>query len=329
MNPKISIIVPVYNTMNYIERCVNSLLNQTYQNIEIIIVNDGSTDESWNVIENLKKLDCRIMSICQKNQGVTSARLNGILHASGEWIGFVDSDDEIEPNMYELLIRNAYLYHADISHCGYKLIFPERNRTHFFYNTKVVKIQSNLIGIKDLLEGKLIEPGLCNKLFRKELFYNIMSTDLLDKSIKINEDLLMNYYLFCKSKQSVFIDECLYNYNVRYTSSSRQGMNYNKIYDPIKVRRIILNTIPSELQQVAMNSYISTCVYTFNSLICNKDSNWKDCIAVRRYILNSKQQIRGLNLRIKILAKFIMYNPWLYKYIYRFYSTHLQEHKYN
>ena len=104
MKDKISIIIPVYNLEKYIKRAVESVLKQTYSNIEVIIVDDGSSDKSWTIIQEIADGDNRVVPIHQENGGVTSARLNGVRHSMGEWIGFVDGDDEVEPDMYEILL---------------------------------------------------------------------------------------------------------------------------------------------------------------------------------------------------------------------------------
>ena len=219
-NNLISVIVPVYNLENYIERCLASIQSQTYSNIEIIVVDDGSIDSSWNVINRIAKEDNRIIPIHKENGGVSSARMLGLANANGEWIGFVDGDDEIEEDMYEVLINNAFEYDADISHCGYKMIFND-GRITSFYDTKVKKIQDNTTGVIDLLEGDLIEPGLWNKLYKKSLFEDIE----LDTNIKINEDLLLNYYLFKNSQLSIFEDLTKYHYLIRDNSASRSKFN--------------------------------------------------------------------------------------------------------
>ena len=232
-NNLISVIVPVYNLENYIERCLKSIQNQTYSNIEIIVVDDGSIDNSWNVINRIAKEDNRIIPVHKENGGVSSARILGLSHANGEWIGFVDGDDEIEEDMYEVLINNALEYNAFISHCGYKMIFND-GRITSFYDTKIRKVQDNTTGIVDLLEGDLIEPGLCNKIFKKSLFEDVK----LDTNIKINEDLLLNYYLFKNSRSSIFEDLTKYHYIIRDNSASRSKLNDYKIYDPIRVKKL-------------------------------------------------------------------------------------------
>ena len=105
MNEKISIIIPVYNLEKYIKRTAESVLKQTYTNIEVIIVDDGSSDESWKIIQKIADKDNRVIPIHQENGGVTSARLKGVRRSTGEWIGFVDGDDEIESDMYEILLN--------------------------------------------------------------------------------------------------------------------------------------------------------------------------------------------------------------------------------
>lgn len=150
---KISVIIPVYDLEAYVERAVRSVLQQTYTNIEVLIVDDGSTDNSWKVVQRIAASDNRVIPIKQENKGVTSARINGIRHATGQWIGFVDGDDEIESDMYQILLSNAEKYHTDISHCGYQMIFGD-GRIHYFYGTGNIRTQDNLKGVMDLLEGK-------------------------------------------------------------------------------------------------------------------------------------------------------------------------------
>lgn len=209
-NSLISVIVPAYNVEKWLSRCLDSILNQTYKNIEIVVIDDGSKDNTKSLIDEYSHKYKNIISVYQENQGVSYARVNGIKKANGEWIGFIDSDDEIELDMYEMLLKNALRYQADISHCGYQMVFE--NKINYFYNTGHIVIQDNLTGLKDLLEGKFIEPGLCNKLFHKKLFKDLLDNDVMDLSIKINEDLLRNYYLFKESHLSVFEDQCKYTY---------------------------------------------------------------------------------------------------------------------
>ena len=148
-NDLISIIVPVFNLENELPRCLDSILAQSYKIIEVIIVDDGSSDNSAYVIRQYAEKDSRIKPVFQENGGVTSARLRGVREASGQWIGFVDGDDEVEPDMYERLLKNAVAYHSDISHCGYQMCF-EDGRIHYFHNTGLLAQQDKISALKEL-----------------------------------------------------------------------------------------------------------------------------------------------------------------------------------
>ena len=326
MDNKISIIVPVYNIQNYVERCVKSILRQTYKKIEVIIVNDGSTDDGWNIIQKLSEIDTRIVLVNKENGGATSARLAGIEKATGEWIGFVDGDDEIEPDMYELLIDNAVKYHADISHCGYQMIFDD-GRVNFFHNTGCFIKQDKMTGLKELLEGSRVEPGLCNKLFRKNLLQNVLHSGIMPQDIKINEDLLMNYFLFSQAKLSVFEDVCKYHYIVRKDSASRAKLNEHRIFDPIKVKRIILNQAESEMLQFARKAYISTCINVYNELVLEKGYTDEKKV-VRKYICDNKEWHNLLSRKQRLLANLVCRIPMLYPFLYGIYARFFQQKRY-
>ncbi|MFR3893585.1 MAG: glycosyltransferase family 2 protein [Merdibacter sp.] len=237
-NYKVSLIMPVYNISSVLERSIDSVLNQTYRNIELVIVDDGSTDLSPKIIDQYAKSHSNVIPIHRKNGGVFSARIDGVNQASGEFIGFIDGDDYMEPEMIEQLIKNAIEYDADISHCGYQMVFPD-DRVDYYYGTGKLIIQNNAKGLTDLLQGTFIEPGLWNKLYRRKLFDQVKLNDL-DFSIKINEDLLLNYYLFKNSNCSVYEDNCYYHYIIRPNSAATSKINEHKLSDPLKVLKIML-----------------------------------------------------------------------------------------
>lgn len=242
----ISVIVPAYNIQDYIENTIASICAQTYKNLEIILVDDGSCDNTPAIIDKLAAQDSRIVPIHKQNGGVTSARLRGVQAAQGKWIGFVDGDDYIEPNMYEVLLYNAKKYKADISHCGYQMVFP--SRVDYYYNTKRTVLQDNLTGVQDLLDGIFVEPGLWNKLFRRELFERLIRDNLMDTSIRNTEDFLMNFYLFRESRRSIFCDYCLYHYLLRKGSAATSLLNEHKLADPLKVLEIIEQKVTGHVE---------------------------------------------------------------------------------
>lgn len=260
MKDLLSIIIPSYNIELYIARCLDSLINQTYTNLEIIVVDDGSTDDTLSIIKSYEKKDKRIHVIHKENEGVSNARLTGMKQAKGKYIGFVDGDDMVEFDMFELLMNNAKEFNADISHCGYVMDFPD-GHSDLYYGTGQKIIQNNETGLKDLLRGQCIEPGLWNKIYKKELIETFINNKNMDYSIKNLEDLLVNYYLFKESNVSIYEDRCKYHYILR-KSSAATNISRNKIIDPIKVFKIIMDDINSynELYEIVYSRYVYTLI---------------------------------------------------------------------
>lgn len=324
----ISVIIPAFNVEFAIVNTLNSVLAQTYPELEIIVIDDGSTDKTGQVIDAYAAQHDQVITVHTKNQGVTAARLTGIKQASGEWIGFVDADDEIEPDMYELLLNNAELYKADISHCGYQMIFPD-GRINYFHNTGNLVQQDKITALKDLLNGSLIEPSLCNKLFHRTLFYSLLHTAAMDKNIKINEDLLMNYILFSEANKAVFQDSCKYHYLIRSNSASREPLNQYKIFDPIRVKQIILDMNIDNMAEATRKAYIGTCINVYNSLMLDKTNQYmQEQKIIRNLIYEHKNWISLLSRKQHLLANFILCCPIGYKPIYRFYAKYLLKNFY-
>lgn len=236
MEALISVVIPAYNIENYISKTLDSVLAQTYQNLQIIVVNDGSKDGTGKILDEYALKDSRIQVIHKENGGVTSARLRGVAEAKGQYIGFVDGDDYIEPQMYARLLENLIGYDADISHCGYQMVFPS-GKVDYYHNTGALVVANNEQGCAQLLDGSVVEPGLWNKLYRRELFQGL--SQWMDLSIRNNEDLLMNFYLFRKAQISVFEDVCPYHYMLRRGSASTSGINEHKLKDPSRVQHIL------------------------------------------------------------------------------------------
>ena len=237
MSETISIIIPAYNIQDHLGPTLDSVLAQIYRDLEILVVNDGSTDGTAAVMEVYAAKDSRIRAIHKENGGVTSARLRGVAEATGAYIGFVDGDDYIEPEMYQRLLENLKQCDADISHCGYQMVFP--SRVDYYYNTGKMTIQQGKQGCTDLLDGSFVEPALVNKLYRRELFDGLDAW--MDRTVRINEDLLMNFYLFRQVRTAVFEDICPYHYVLRKGSASTSRLNVHKLQDPLKVLHLLLD----------------------------------------------------------------------------------------
>ena len=328
-NQKISVIVPAYNNAPWLSRCLDSILAQTYQNLEIIVVNDGSKDDTPAVMESYADKDPRVHTIHKENGGVTSARLAGVKASTGMWIGFVDGDDAIDPDMYQRLLENALTHHADISHCGYRMVFSD-GRVNYFHNTRKLVHQNKNTGLTDLLQGTMVEPGLCNKLYRRTLVEQLLKKSTVLAGIKINEDLLMNFLLFSGAENSIFEDFCPYQYIVRENSASRQELNRHQIYDPVAVKAKICTLSTSELQNTTQAAYLSTCINVYNSIVLSgRHDLEKDREHIRQYILSHRTWISCMEKKRRLLANLICFVPILYPLIYGIYNKHFLKHVYD
>ena len=220
---KISIIVPVYNSEKYLPKCIESILNQTYENIEIILINDGSTDESINVCNRYAQYDKRIIVINKENGGVSSARNRGLDIASGDYIGFVDSDDFIDNKMYERLLATSLEYDADIVECGYNRIDEDYKETKKF-PLKDAIIEGNYECSKSYLAKVNTTNFNVNKLYKKFIFDNLRYPNLSH-----SEDYVVNAKAFYKCNRKATISDCYYYYVNRKGSACHQPLSEKRL----------------------------------------------------------------------------------------------------
>ncbi len=320
----ISVIVPAYNVENCIGRTLDSILGQSFSELEIIVVDDGSQDGTGAVVDRYAAAyPDWLIALHIPNSGVTNARLTGVARARGEWIGFVDGDDVIEPDMYARLFANAQNHKADISHCGYQMVF-EDGRINYFHNTGVTHVHDRADALRELLSGRQIEPGLWNKLFHKRLFSGLE----MDRTIRINEDLLMNFYLFSAAERTVFEDWCPYHYMVRSSSVTRVRLNKHRIYDPIRVKEIIRDSVPADLAREAQQAYLNTCIAVYHSLITAGRGYRADIRNVRRFLREERDALPLLGRKRMALAQLIIYAPALYVPVYLVYYRFFQRKVY-
>lgn len=211
----ISVIVPIYNMEKYLKRCLDSIVNQTYSDLEIILINDGSKDNSKEICDDYAKKDKRIRVIHKDNEGVSAARNDGIDAANGEYLAFVDSDDYIAPDMIERLYNNTKAYNADISICDF-CATTDTNCVGTKSNS-VVSMNADL-AIKHLyIDADIGFVILWGKLFRKEIFDEIR----LPKGIKCAEDNYISYKLLYKANTITFEKSKLYMYFQRADSETK------------------------------------------------------------------------------------------------------------
>ena len=206
LQPKISVIVPIYNTEKYLSRCIGSIQRQTYSNMEIILVNDGSSDTSIDICNQHKKQDKRIILINKQNSGVASARNAGLDYASGDFIGFVDSDDYIAPEMYEKLLEAAIKFNADIVECGY-IDVNSNKMTQIQHHLKATILRGNYECSRTYLLHENTTNFSWNKLFGKKIF-----SELRFPHFAYSEDYVVNTKAFYECTLKVTIAGCYYFY---------------------------------------------------------------------------------------------------------------------
>lgn len=233
---KVSIIVPVYNVEKYIKRCLDSLVGQTLDDIEIIIVNDGSPDNSQNIIdEYVKKYPKMIKSYIKENNGQGSARNLGIKKATGEYLGFVDSDDFIELDMFEKMYNLAKQTNSDIVTCNYKI---------FYEASEKIENYDLEIDNKNIVKEVIIkQPAPWNKIIKREIFakYELEFPEGI-----IYEDYALMPLIGPLAHRITHLNECLYYYVVRENSSMTQNKFNKKFHNIITATEFLFNKIKDD-----------------------------------------------------------------------------------
>jgi glycosyltransferase involved in cell wall biosynthesis len=231
----ISVIIPIYNLELYIDSCLESVVNQTYKNIEIIIVNDGSSDNSEKIIRKWCEKDSRIKLINQENSGVSVARNTALDSASGKYITFVDGDDWLAPNCISKLYKSLKDESSDIVKCGYKFYNPITGR----YRISNVKHHSlyGVLALKEFLSGNGVSSSVCGGLYKLSLFrkYNIRFTP----GMSIGEDALITIKLLLKCEKLTLIPEIGYIIRIRNQSASRSKILISQEFDQLNNTKLL------------------------------------------------------------------------------------------
>ena len=330
---KLSIIVPVYNVENYIERGIESLLRQTLKEIEIILVNDGSTDKSLEICKKYKMKDQRIRIIDKQNQGVASARNIGIKYATADYIAFMDPDDEISADMYENLYFDIVKNECDISLCNYlKINKNNKNMIKLplsegiYYKDKVEEILINMIW-NEKVEKEAIMGSACRSIYKKSI---IQKYDLeFPVNIEFMEDLIFMVEYLTKCTKMYINENAYYHYFIRDDSGSttykKNLWNNNKKVCQLLEKILKQNNLISKSKKNIANRWI---ISTFSAISneTHKDNNEKliEKIKYIKFILNDDIVKRNIlllnkeNIKIdkKILLLFIKYKLALPIYIY-------------
>lgn len=302
-NPLISIIVPVYKTEKYLNRCVESIINQTYKNLEIILIDDSSPDHCPKMCDDWAVRDERIKVLHIENKGVANARNQGLNIAAGDYIGFVDSDDYIEPEMYEYLIGELKTNPCDIAVCGYQINTEEKGMP----GSHIVSAEDAL---KRIVMGDYKYGVLWNKLYTRQVVQKVAMPHLV-----CCEDLVYNYYAFRNAQKVVESDFRLYHY-VNNASSTTNDSFGEGAFDAVRSKEIILTDggLYKELIPYAVYGYVMSCFVVMSGVISNQK-----CLdrydELRNGILKYKKEILFSKLysgRVKMKTFVLWLSPKLY-----------------
>lgn len=309
----VSVIIPVYNTQEYISECLKSVIRQSYTNLEIIIVNDGATDGSMEIVRNHAKKDSRIKIINQSNKGLAAARNSGIRHASGDWLFFLDSDDYIADDAIETLLSNALSSHSDMVLSGYLRFTDDGNKQ------KIPVPEITITGSKKINEffinGKNKYNYVWSKLYSKNVFSRIQFP--VDKNYEDD-------YTIDRISNSVTrfttVNRPLYYYRQRKTSITHTP-NAKNITDKMNAnlyRIAYISTKHPEFEaQVRDNALESMCgILIQNRFLRNNGKLWKDYIRTFRSI---KKNAELSTIYLKIAAFLFSISPSLFASCYTTY----------
>lgn len=220
--PALTVIVPIYNAKDYLERCIESIRKQTYENLEIILVNDGSTDGSKEICDKYEKSDRRIQVIHQENKGLSETRYAGIEKAEGAYVTFVDADDWIDKNMYKILMRELENSSAEMVTCGICRYWDEDKIDYDFpfleektYTKE--QIEKSIIPVMlwdECKGGQGLDPSLCCKIYKKELIKKYLK-QVNGLGIYLGEDTAVMYPMMLEINRLVILHSCYYYHRQR------------------------------------------------------------------------------------------------------------------
>lgn len=311
----ISIIIPIYNVEKYLEKCLDSVIKQTYDNIEIILIDDGSEDKSKQICDDYAKIDNRIKVIHKKNEGVSKARNIGIDTSKGEFITFIDSDDYIDKNYIEELYKLCIKNNSDIAICGVKDEDYDGNIVHV--SNKIIKKLNKREILIELLNEKYFFSVCWAKLYKKSKIGNIRFNEMM----KIAEDFDFLYKLL-DNINVVYVDttKILYHFLLREGSATRNGFNENWKKE-IQLCEKIINDVSKKYEDIkdyAVKRYfrvVMTCM-----LIELKTTNNQETISYLKHkLVKFKIEIQNnflISKKQKIFFHIVLINPFILKCIF-------------
>ena len=298
--PTISIIIPVYNVEGYIDRCIKSVLNQRYENIEVILVDDGSPDNCPKICEEWAKLDNRIKVIHKKNGGLSDARNEGLKIATGELIGFVDSDDWISSEMYTILYEQMVKNDSDISACGVEKVWENKKEKE-----RLTPLGSYVLNkeeaMKAIIDESLLKQPVWYKLYKRKVIQNVSFP-----VGKCHEDVFWTYQIIGNASKVSIIDTPCYFYYQRKGSIMSDAYSLKRL-DSIEAKVNRVNYIKKELPllyELSKRNLWFSCIYSMQMSLQYLDS---ESFSIAKNIIkkiitnnNYKPKTKGISFKEKI-----------------------------
>lgn len=318
--PKVSIIVPIYNTEKYLCQCLNSISIQTYSDFEVILVNDGSTDGSSSICRSFEHEDCRFRYVQTPNRGLSAARNTGISLATGKYICLIDSDDWIEQNLLSEIIPSLERHNADVA-----IFWYYRNDTLSNKETRPndVPYEEKEITKTEALDGIINETFgsyAWNKIYRKELF----STIEYPEEIKYCEDVATTHKLILSASKIILSNKILYHYRTNNASSLTHNFNSQKCFDAFVVSLQRYNDIKKQYPQFVDKS-IFYILRSADFFFCHYSNSTLERVQKKTIISQIKMQCGNImNLHVplwmKLVYKIAIINTNLISRPYQFFS---------
>lgn len=310
----ISVIVPIYKVEKYLEHCVDSIRRQTYSNLEIILVDDGSPDNCGAICDKLAQKDDRIRVIHQKNKGLSGARNTGLAAAKGEYVSFIDSDDTIHPEMYALLVSQMQEFHADLAICGHRIIREGATSLKSAPHTPTTIVLDKAALYEEIF-GRL-NNSVWNKLYRHEL----LKTIRFQEGTIHGEDLLFNLNYLTKCNLGVLNTSPMYNYLKRAGSITQSGFNEKRFHE-ITVKdhafALIAQTCPEQINNALKYSFQARMNVIRSIHKAKKQTLYQEQILNhRQFIVTNYQSVRPfIRTKEKMEYHAFIHFPGLYKVI--------------
>lgn len=310
-NKLISIIIPVYNVESYLERCIKSIIDQSYTNLEIILIDDGSTDSSASICKKYAEIDSRIIFLQQNNAGQAVARNNGLSIASGEYIGFVDSDDFVAHNMYEELMNLIVTYNVKIACCGFEKVFSTEQRLNTFINDLSVKLVEGKDIAREICKGVTLKTYVWDKLFHRSVF-----NEKRFPEGRYFEDTTLVCDLLCSVNAVVITGTKLYGYTIRNNSTMtlRSKKRYEDEITAYRDQLAVISKLDIAESQFVEVRLVEAIRYYLE--ICRKNEIDPELIKLMRKLYRKNISLLLSRKQVSLLTKMASLLCVLFPYLY-------------